>query len=190
MKYYTTACYHEPTQILDLDGIAYFACDASNAIDFEGDLVVNFTKNPNLPGGNFHDLRDFINIGFRHELMVPWPDFGLPRIKDGFWYKLHELITRRGWTRVCFHCAMGHGRTGTALSAMLVEVAGYSPGDAIQTVRDIYCEEAVETKEQVKYLVRMYTELYGTEVDPDTLPIPAMERKVAKGRSRYGSFTV
>jgi len=50
-------------------------------------------------------------------------------------------------------CIGGHGRTGTVLAAM-VSLCGTI--DAIGYVREHYCEKAVESKEQVDFLVEYY----------------------------------
>jgi hypothetical protein len=51
-------------------------------------------------------------------------------------------------------CIGGHGRTGTVLSAIVAEVSDTK--DAIQWVRTHYCKKAVESKEQVKFLMKHY----------------------------------
>jgi hypothetical protein len=58
-------------------------------------------------------------------------------------------------------CIGGHGRTGTVLSAIVAESLGKKK--AIQYVRKHYCPKAVESTEQVKFLM----EHYGVvEADP------------------------
>lgn len=50
-------------------------------------------------------------------------------------------------------CVGGHGRTGILLSAL---VALEGEKNAIQYVREKYCKEAVESKEQVDFLMKEY----------------------------------
>lgn len=50
-------------------------------------------------------------------------------------------------------CIGGHGRTGTVLSAI---VARFGEKNAIQYVRENYCKKAVESKEQVDFLVKHF----------------------------------
>lgn len=50
-------------------------------------------------------------------------------------------------------CIGGHGRTGTVLAAV---VAQLGEKDAIRYVRDHYCSKAVESREQVRFLVQNY----------------------------------
>lgn len=46
-------------------------------------------------------------------------------------------------------CGGGHGRTGTILACLLIEAEGLDPKDAINAVRERYCDEAVESLSQV-----------------------------------------
>lgn len=50
-------------------------------------------------------------------------------------------------------CIGGHGRTGLVLSAVIAELG---EKDAIGYVRKNYCEKAVETSEQVQFLMKHY----------------------------------
>lgn len=56
--------------------------------------------------------------------------------------------------RVHVGCIGGHGRTGVVLSAIVAELLGEK--DAIQWVRKNYCKKAVESREQVKFLMKHY----------------------------------
>jgi hypothetical protein len=51
-------------------------------------------------------------------------------------------------------CIGGHGRTGTALAALVAQVTGNK--DAIQYVRENYCEKAVESQAQIDFLAKHY----------------------------------
>lgn len=53
-----------------------------------------------------------------------------------------------------FACVGGHGRTGTALAAMLI-AAGMAPEDAIAYVRQKHCRSATETPGQTPYLLHL-----------------------------------
>ncbi len=69
-------------------------------------------------------------------------------------------------------CIGGHGRTGLVISAIVAEMKGKK--DAIQWVRKNYCKKAVESKEQIKFLMKHYG---VTEV----LPTKEGARKVVSG---------
>lgn len=49
-------------------------------------------------------------------------------------------------------CFGGHGRTGTLLAVLLVEVEKLSPADAIEAVRKRYCGECIESKAQAQFV--------------------------------------
>lgn len=51
-------------------------------------------------------------------------------------------------------CIGGHGRTGTFLAAVVAQATGNK--DAITYVRKNYCEKAVESSEQIKFLHKHY----------------------------------
>lgn len=85
---------------------------------------------------------------------IDWPDMGIPRLDRQFWEALAEDLSGvKG--RAAVFCMGGHGRTGSALSA-LIQVSNYQPaldsGDVIEWVRTHYCGDAVETPSQVDYL--------------------------------------
>lgn len=60
----------------------------------------------------------------------------------------------QGGKNVHVGCIGGHGRTGTVLSAIIAELL--EEADAIQYVRQHYCKKAVESKEQVEFLMKHY----------------------------------
>lgn len=51
-------------------------------------------------------------------------------------------------------CIGGHGRTGTVIAALVKTINGTK--DAITWVRENYCKKAVETKEQIDFLVKTF----------------------------------
>uniref|UniRef100_A0A7C5RUB2 Tyrosine specific protein phosphatases domain-containing protein n=1 Tax=Thermomicrobium roseum TaxID=500 RepID=A0A7C5RUB2_THERO len=81
-------------------------------------------------------------------LRLDWEDMGVPPVGLAFWEKLWELLPE-GVT--VFACAGGHGRTGTALAAMLI-ARGMSVEEAIEYVRRKHCPHAIETRGQEEYL--------------------------------------
>lgn len=174
MNYFVSHCRHTPKQVKQIDKIKYCGASQSGALEFDGDLMVNFTRTSDIPSVmNIPELAQFVDIRFE-EIMVPWPDFGTPLIDPGFWKALHNYIFSRDLTDVCFHCEAGHGRTGTALCAMLIANSGFSALDAVGHVRSIYCEEAVETWEQSQYLQELDEYYNDREIVEEDCPVPAM----------------
>lgn len=88
-------------------------------------------------------------------MIYPWPDLGVPREPSRFRRALHWLLRQAAeGKRVEIGCAGGHGRTGTALAALLI-IQGMTTRRAIERVRREYCGEAVETKGQTQMLQRL-----------------------------------
>lgn len=84
-------------------------------------------------------------------LHLDWPDMGIPPVTLDFWIRLWEMLPEH--TVIC--CMGGHGRTGTALAALLI-ASGVTYYDAIDMVRKDHCKKAIETESQEKYLHRIY----------------------------------
>jgi hypothetical protein len=80
-----------------------------------------------------------------------WPDFRLPVDRDEARRALAETWGRLEGDRVEVACGGGLGRTGTALSCLVVIDAGPAV-DAVRYVRDHYDRRAVETPGQRRYV--------------------------------------
>jgi len=52
-------------------------------------------------------------------------------------------------------CIGGHGRTGLVIAAVLAHM-GLAPKDVVNYVKKIYCHKAVESSQQVDFLVKYY----------------------------------
>ena len=187
-------CRHTPKQVKRIDGIAYSGASQSGAWEFTGDLMINFTRDSYIPSVmKIPELAKYVSINFE-EIMVPWLDFGRPNVENEFWKALHEYVFQKEYKQVCFHCEGGHGRTGTALCAMLIANCGVSALDAVGHVRSIYCDEAVETWEQSTYLQELDKYYNGREIIEEDCPIPAMviaaqkreEEEKRKGVEKFG----
>lgn len=90
---------------------------------------------------------------------VDWPDMSTPSVDGRFWDALLAdmlEISGKEPLDVLVMCAGGHGRTGTAL-AIIVDLLGYVPvgTDPVVWVRERYCQEAVETASQLRYIEAM-----------------------------------
>ena len=82
---------------------------------------------------------------------IAWPDFRLPRDRDGALRTLAEAHERAGSERVEIACGGGRGRTGTAFACIAV-MAGCPPEDADAYVRRRYDRRAVETPFQRRFV--------------------------------------
>jgi protein-tyrosine phosphatase len=77
----------------------------------------------------------------------PIPDFGIPANPAAFRSFLERVLSGlSGGEGIYLHCAMGRGRTGTALACLLA-LAG-AEGDVVALIRAIYRPDTVETAGQ------------------------------------------
>lgn len=104
-----------------------------------------------LPGSD--PLFDALRVHVHRPLLLrlAWEDMGIPPVGLDFWKHLWELLPKGVTVIVCY---AGHGRSGTALAALLI-ANGVHPEDAIQYVRGAHCQFAIETPEQEEYLLRL-----------------------------------
>ncbi len=89
------------------------------------------------------------------KIVIHWPDtgvIGLPELKQ-LVSKTKSLLTKGMVIDIA--CIMGHGRTGTLLACLLVELEGMAAAEAVSAVRNRHCECAVEFAPQEK-LVAAY----------------------------------
>jgi len=167
-------CIHSPTPVVHLNDVVYFASSRNDIMEFDGDFVINLSGIPNVNiSDEFSELAKFIEYPFQ-EIMIPWPNFKMPKVKMEIWGELHEFIERKGWKEVCIHCDGGHGRTGTAISALIIANAGLTAQDAVEIVREEYCNMAVETMEQCLYLQGVDLWYNNNEMEEETCPTPSM----------------
>lgn len=79
-------------------------------------------------------------------------NFGVPENPKSFAKLIEHLeASLRAGKKVHVGCMAGHGRTGMVLAALRMKMAGDK--DAIMHVRANYCDQVVETNEQIKWLV-------------------------------------
>ncbi len=83
---------------------------------------------------------------------LDWPDFDLPADVAGARSAFAEVLDRaRSGAVVEIGCLGGHGRTGTALACLAV-LTGTPGNEAVAWVRANYCDKAVETDEQARFV--------------------------------------
>lgn len=142
-------------------------------IDMAGNVKTNF-----ICGGNrkFHALKKYVSYPQPEILNLDWEDYGVPPVTFRFWIHLLELLADKDVTLTCWG---GHGRTGTAMAALMI-ADGVPPIDAMRHIWKVYCEKAVETTGQENYLF----ELVG-EIRPDSVPVakPATTKTVVHSSS-------
>lgn len=95
-------------------------------------------------------------------LRLDWADMKEPPVTLEFWRELWNLVPQDGHTLFC--CVGGHGRTGTALAAMMIaDNPAMSADEAIKTVRKLHCQNAIESLAQEDYL-KSIADARGTTV--------------------------
>lgn len=104
------------------------------------------------------------------EMQMNWPDYGVVNLPIQFWLDLLNYIKTNN-QRMLIFCLGGHGRTGTALAALLICEFGYTPIKACKHVRTRYCDEAIESLSQEQYLNSLYKQLRA-KVEAGEIPEP------------------
>lgn len=119
------------------------------------------------PDGNEYAVYAYDTFSPKRSIVtvIPWVDFGLPRIPD---HMVEEIMLRhlelaRAGRDVEFGCMGGHGRTGTMLAILATE-CGVEPAEAVKWVRDNYCEHAVEGGDQEWYVLAFAARRRGEEI--------------------------
>lgn len=85
-------------------------------------------------------------------VLFPWEDWGVPANHQLFRRALRWLLKEasRG-KKIEIGCMGGHGRTGTALACLLM-VQGLGHSRAVSKVWSRYCEEAIESRNQLDFI--------------------------------------
>ena len=87
-------------------------------------------------------------------LEIAWPDQRAPGLTVEWWSMFADNLAKIDGD-VAMHCMGGHGRTGTA-AAILIKLykawKSKKEPDIVTYLRKHYCDEAVETNDQLDYL--------------------------------------
>lgn len=185
-------CRHDPEPVFAIDDIIYSACSGSRVdaswdgtlVNLKGDTHLVRAKPTVVTSPDWEELKKYADPGktWPDTVVVDWRDGGAPPVKREFWQKLHEMLVERE-SNPLLYCIGGHGRTGTALCALML-VSGYveTVTDAVHHIRINYCEETVETWAQEKYLYN----LNGEQVPED--PVFTKQAKVYTGNYGWGKW--
>lgn len=117
-------------------------------IDMAGNLKPNFIQNA---PEKYHILKKYVSVPEPEVLNLDWEDYGTPPVSFRFWKTLLSLIAGQNVTLTCMG---GHGRTGTAMAALMI-ADGLAPNRAMARVWSDYCEKAIETTSQENYLLAL-----------------------------------
>lgn len=119
---------------------------------FKGRVLAGSYRN--YPGG-LPGVKLAPEIDKRCDVLIPIPDFSVPKDSDMEAGLIKALILLKGGGAIYVGCMGGQGRTGIFLAIMkrLEQVVqGDTEVDAIVWVRQQYSKHAVETAEQEKYV--------------------------------------
>ena len=111
------------------------------------DLADNFEPIATVTGVK---MPSFLAAITEKRIKIDWRDMGTPYMTQAMWLALVADLKALGKQDVLVCCMGGHGRTGTALAILSALMLGEK--EPIKFVRRVYCEEAVETEKQVKYV--------------------------------------
>lgn len=160
----------------------------------EGDLIINCTgtkwtpKTPpkpkifakespdwlNLPEVLVSPVKEHNNGELAQQLLLDWPDMKPPPEAADleFWGEILDQARANGIKRIIACCMAGQGRTGTALSSLLLASGAVDEPDlAIDYIRENYNSKAVETKGQEEYIFSLIYE------EADLPPTPTSTSK-------------
>ncbi len=158
-----TPCYRSHP-VLDLgEGLSIRGGSCKNPTVKDFDIYIGFDWSMDFTSRQFP-----WNIG--EELLFEVTDQSVPKDVEEYKVLVDWTIKQlKDGRRVHAGCIGGHGRTGMFFAALVARLG--TSDDAIAYVSENYCEEAVESKSQVKFLVKVF----GT--------------KTAKTTSKYAQVT-
>lgn len=163
--------------VFQKDGIALYIADAPGArksyskfdVAIDGGNALTVAGEHDLPflfgDPMFNRLNRFVNkTGYKPEgntkiLKIRWYDRAAPPVAPTFWPNLLAMLQdlrkkeNKERLNVLTICQGGHGRSGSALVALMMCLEeSYTPLDALTHIRALHCARAIESKEQHEYL--------------------------------------
>lgn len=162
-------CRHDPTLICQIDGVRFYGAsrirlNTKSLAAVSADLLINLTgfslyddhKQPiKRAADRWKPLMDYFQPKHFEEIVIDWPDMGVIKAGPSFWAEFFALMKNNQKQNVVVFCIGGHGRTGTCVASFMTVMLGIHGGKAIRAIRDGYCKEAIETKEQEAYVRSM-----------------------------------
>jgi hypothetical protein len=152
---YIKACKHDGDDIVwtyretDFTVANRTYCDIWNA-DIILDLNRNIQHEGFVESGPARFLALNAHFTVAEVVHLDWPDMTAPPAPLKFWEGMLETLTEKPG-KVMISCHGGHGRSGTALAALMV-ASGISGSKAIEMVRGDHCKNAIETAAQEDYI--------------------------------------
>lgn len=139
-------CYHTHPKLL-LGGGEFYGGSCFDPVCRTADVYIGFDHGMKVVS-TFPPTKRVDQIHF------PIPDMGVPKDAKGFADLVDWTVNvLKSGDTVHAGCIGGHGRTGMFLSALMARLG---TKDAIQKARELYCQKAVESAVQVKFLMEHF----------------------------------
>ncbi|MBI2756169.1 MAG: hypothetical protein HYX52_05605 [Chloroflexi bacterium] len=136
-------------------GARLYAASRSGLDESATDIILDLANNVHGDGKFVTGAKRWESLNrYTHSAEIVhlrWADYDIPSAGLRFW---QEITTLLGQSSVTITCMGGHGRTGTALAALLV-ADGFTAEDAVRLVRTKHCSLAIESKSQEDYIYRL-----------------------------------
>lgn len=120
--------------------------------------------------------------------LLGWQDYGLPynwTLAAQMIYEVYYKAVTGKWIEV--GCIAGHGRTGTVLACMAV-LAGLSAPDAVNYVRNKYCNNAMETIDQEWWVSWFEAYMLGGSTPGKPAPYNYSKKQISKYEPKVFSY--
>ena len=147
MQYHSNAhqCNHHQEDFALIEGVPHLKVWCS------GTKYVGHNVQQSIPDFGLYLDQSWANYTNSRNEFVNWPDFKTPVFTDVAYTQINDLFERISDGETCeIGCIGAHGRTGTLLACLvlLAHDGEMSAREAIDDVRDRYCDDAVETSKQ------------------------------------------
>ena len=134
------------------------ADEADVLVDLTAGKWVHKIESSAVWGGDFGALNDYTEKECEY-IGMDWPDGSAPPMPVGFFEAIVAACAAKAEREdrdinLVFACMGGHGRTGSALAAVLIACKGYTAAKAIEHVRKHHCHKACETATQMAWLCK------------------------------------
>ena len=162
-RFLTPAAY--PKKAFESNGIEFWGSSQKTLSNFEfkdSDLIISCNSQSLFQ--NYFVISSPQNFGTdikktRYEqIILKWDDYSEPPEAIGlkFWKDIINYAVRNNKKRILCCCSGGLGRTGTALSCLLL-ASGLEvyPDEAISYIKVFYNKFAVETQGQAEYIFNL-----------------------------------
>lgn len=179
---FTGACY-ETHPACQLGGGVIYGGSAHSPKVKDADIYVALESSAKFTLTDPWEPHQIVNVRFNIDDSYPPKKSEVPRFKKMVTYLCNQLQAGK---KIHIGCIGGHGRTGTVLAAMAAEL-GHK--DAIQYVRKHYCAKAVESAEQVEFLMDHYGANFAEANKTYTTSLADLKDYKATGTydEKYGS---